>query len=256
MARTAIRERLSGPDPYFFAWCSLPGVQHADSLARLPFEGVGLDMQHGLMGFSEMAQMVPVIARAGKNPVVRVVWNEAGLVGQALDAGAEAIIAPMVNTESQARALVQGAKYPPMGGRSWGAYAASLFENMTREEYLARGNELGMIFAMIETQEAIDNLDAIVSVEGIDGVFVGPSDLTISLTGGKSVDTASEVTAKAMRRIAEGALKRGRIAGAFGAGGPFCQRAIGMGYRFFSTPSDTQMLALGAAAFAASLKAG
>jgi 4-hydroxy-2-oxoheptanedioate aldolase len=254
MTGDKLRERLRGDAPYYFGWCGLPGPLHAEAMARLPFEGVCIDMQHGLVGFADVAVMCPVIGRLKKTSIVRVLWNEPALVGQALDAGAQIVISPMINTPADAKALVRGGRYVPQGGRSWGAYAASLFENITREEYLRRGNELSILFAMIETQEALDNLDAIAAVDGIDGLFVGPSDLTISLTGGKSVDSSSELTKKAMEKIAAAAKKHNRAAGVFGANGPFCVGAARMGYRFISAVSDTNLLSLGAKAFLDSTK--
>ena len=251
MAGIDLRQRLKGTEPFYFSWASMPGVHYAEALARLPFEGVCIDMQHGLMGFTDMAAMAPVIARAGKVPIVRVIWNQDGLIGQALDSGAQVVIAPMINTLAQAKAFVHGAKYVPQGGRSWSGYAASLYQDMSRDDYLKRGNELSVLFAMIETQEAIDNLDAIAALEGIDGLFVGPADLTISLTGGKSVDTGSEITRKAMQKIAECALKHGKAAGSFGAGAAFSKQAAAMGYRFISAISDASIMALGAEAFLA-----
>jgi 4-hydroxy-2-oxoheptanedioate aldolase len=224
-------------------------------MSRLPFEGVCLDMQHGLIGFSEMAAMVPAINAAGKSSIVRVVWNEAGPVGQALDAGASAIIAPMINTAGDAERLVRYAKYPPMGGRSWGSYALTQYEGMTKERYLSEGNRLSFVFAMVETQEALDNLDAICAVPGIDGIFVGPSDLTISLSRGKSVDYAFDKTQAALTRIAEAAVQRGLVAGVFGGAPDFVRSCIAKGFRFISSAADTNMMDAGARAFLAAVKA-
>jgi 4-hydroxy-2-oxoheptanedioate aldolase len=249
-----LRTRLKRDEPFFFGWGSLPGVHHAATMARLPFEGISLDMQHGLIGFAEMAAMVPAINAAGKVSIVRVVWNEAGPVGQALDAGAAALIVPMVNTAGDAERLVRYAKYPPMGGRSWGSYALTQYEGMTKERYLSEGNRLSFVFAMVETQEALDNLDAICAVPGIDGIFVGPSDLTISLSGGKSVDNAFGKTQTALTHIAKTATTRGLAAGVFGGAPDFVKSCIAKGFRFISSSADGVMLDAGARAFLAAVK--
>jgi 4-hydroxy-2-oxoheptanedioate aldolase len=249
-----LRARLKRDEPFFFAWGAQPGVHHAAALARLPFEGVSLDMQHGLIGFAEMAAMVPAINAAGKVSIVRVVWNEAGPVGQALDAGAACIIAPMINTRGDAERLARYAKYPPMGGRSWGSYALTQYEGMTKERYLSEGNRLSFVFAMVETQEALDNLDAICAVPGIDGIFVGPSDLTISLSGGKSVDYGFDKTQTALARIAKTAKAHGLAAGVFGGAPDFVKSCIAKGFRFISSSADTVMMDQGARAFLAAVK--
>jgi 4-hydroxy-2-oxoheptanedioate aldolase len=249
-----IRARLKRDEPFFFGWSSQPGVHHAAAMARLPFEGVCLDMQHGLIGFSEMVAMVPAINAAGRVSIVRVVWNEAGPVGQALDAGASAIIAPMVNTAGDAERLVRYAKYPPMGGRSWGSYALTQFEGMTKEKYLSDGNRLSFIFAMVETQEALDNLDAICAVPGIDGIFVGPSDLTISLSRGKMVDYTFDKTQTALAHIAKTVKAHDLAAGVFGGAPDFVKGCIAKGFRFISSAADTNMMDAGARAFLAAVK--
>jgi 4-hydroxy-2-oxoheptanedioate aldolase len=223
-------------------------------MSRLPFEGVCLDAQHGLIGFSDMAAMIPAINRLGKVSITRLLWNEPGLVGQALDAGASIIIAPMINTAEDARKLVKAAKYPPMGGRSWGSYAISQYEGFTKERFLAEGNQLSVVFAMVETEEALNHLDEICTVDGIDGIFVGPSDLTISLSKGKSVDYGFGKTQAALGRIAKACVTHGRIAGVFGGVPDHVKRCVDLGYRFISSASDTAMIEQGAKAFLKAVK--
>jgi 4-hydroxy-2-oxoheptanedioate aldolase len=249
-----VRERLQQSEPFYFGWTSLPGVLHAEAMSRLPFEGVCLDAQHGLIGFSGMAAMIPAINRLGKVSIIRLLWNEPGLVGQALDAGTSVIIAPMINSAEDARRLVKYAKYPPMGGRSWGSYAMSQHEGYTKERFLAEGNQLSVVFAMVETEEALNNLDAICAVDGIDGIFVGPSDLTISLSKGKSVDYSFDKTQAALATIAKTCARHKRIAGVFGGVPDHVKRCVDLGYRFISSASDTVMIEQGAKAFLKAVK--
>jgi 4-hydroxy-2-oxoheptanedioate aldolase len=223
-------------------------------MSRLPFEGICLDMQHGLIGFSDMMAMVPAINAGNKSSIVRVAWNEPAVIGQALDAGASVIIAPMINTAGDAERLVRYAKYPPMGGRSWGSYALTQYEGMTKEKYLAEGNRLSFIFAMVETEEALENLDAICAVPGIDGVFVGPSDLTISLSGGRSVNYSFEKTETALAHIGKTVTAKGLVAGVFGGVPDFVKSCIAKGFRFISSASDTVMMEAGARAFLAAVR--
>ena len=153
------------------------GSQLAGQMARLPFEGVCIDMQHGMIGFSDAVDMIAAISNAGRPAIVRVLWNEPGLIGQSLDAGAAAVIVPMVNSKAQAEALVKAAKYPPLGGRSWGGYTAFQTYGLSPADYLQKANTITQVFAMIETQAALDAVEEIAAVPGLDGLFVGPSDL-------------------------------------------------------------------------------
>ena len=135
-------------------------------------------MQHGLAGFTDVAAMSPAITAQGKPVIIRVLWNEPGLVGQALDVGARAVIVPMVNTaRRKRRPWSRRRNIAPLGMRSWGGYAAVQAAGLVPADYLERPIATTMIFAMIETQEALDNLDAIAATPGLDGLFVGPNDL-------------------------------------------------------------------------------
>lgn len=253
--KTTLRERLSKDEPFYFGWCSLPGVLLAEAMARLAFEGVLIDMQHGLMDFGEVAAMVPAINNAGKYAMVRALWNDPGIVGQALDAGAHMVIVPMVNTAADARKLVQAAKYPPLGQRSWASYALTQHGGLSKEDYLKRANSLTMVVAMVETQEALDNVDAICSTEGLDGIFVGPSDLTISISKGTRLDANHEDSQKAFAKVAQAAKKHGLPVGIYGGAPAFVKKAVAMGYRFASSNADSVLMNDGANAFLAAVKA-
>jgi len=108
--RFDLRARLKQDKPFYFIWATMPGSVLAGQLARLPYEGVCIDMQHGLSSFGDVVAMVPEIIAAGKPAMIRVLWNEPGLIGQALDVGAAAIIVPMINTPKEAAALAKAAK--------------------------------------------------------------------------------------------------------------------------------------------------
>ena len=250
----SLRQRLARAEPLFFGWGSLPGIHHAMALAALPFEAVLLDQQHGLIGHSDSSAMVPAINSAGKFSMVRVLWNDAGLIGQALDVGADAIIVPMTNTAADVRRIVQAAKYPPRGGRSWGSYAVSQHQGMTKEQYLATANDITMIIAMVETEEALDCVDEICAVEGLDGIFVGPNDLSISLSKGTRMDAMHEVNQKAYAKAAKAAKKAGIPSGIFGGAPAFVKTCLAMGYDFISSGADTGMMDAGARAFLAAVK--
>ncbi len=243
-----LRARLQKPEPFYFSWMTLPGAIVAGQVARLPYEAVCIDMQHGLSGFTDVAAMSPAITASGKPLLLRLLWNDPGLVGQALDAGASAVIVPMVNTPEQARALVKAAKYAPLGMRSWGGYAAIQAAGMVPADYLKEANLRTLVFAMIETEEAIGNLDQIAVTPGLDGLFVGPNDLSISLGFGLGKDLKIPKLEAAIAAIAAAARKNNLVAGAFGGSPENCAFFAGHGFTFIAAATDVGLLAAGAKA--------
>ena len=211
-----LRARLATGEPFLFSWLSIPSAQMAGQVARLPFDGACLDMQHGMIGFTDAVPMIAAINACGKPAIVRALWNDPATAGQLLDAGACAVISPMINTRAQAEALVRAAKYPPVGGRSWGGYTALQASGLPAAEYLRQSNRMTMVFAMIETVEALSNLEAIAATPGLDGLFVGPSDLSITLSNGAGIDKLGKATLDAMAGVAAVAKANGLVAGAFG----------------------------------------
>jgi 4-hydroxy-2-oxoheptanedioate aldolase len=245
---SSLRERLADGRPLLFSWATVPSPVLAGQLARLPFEAVCIDMQHGLSGFTDVVGMAPAIVAQGKPVFIRVLWNEPGIIGQALDVGARAIIAPMVNTAAQAAALVKAGKYPPNGMRSWGGYAAVQAAKLVPAAYLAEANKMTMLFAMIETQEALDNLEAIAATPGLDGLFVGPNDLSISLGFGLGADPKTPKIDGALKNVIAAAKKNGLVPGAFGGSPEACRNYIELGFRFIAAATDVNMMAAGAKA--------
>jgi 4-hydroxy-2-oxoheptanedioate aldolase len=243
-----LRARLKKPEPFYFSWMTLPGAIVAGQMARLSYEAVCIDMQHGLAGFTDVASMAPAVNAAGKPLVVRVLWNDPGLIGQALDAGASIVIAPMVNTSAQAQALVKAAKYAPLGMRSWGGYAAVQAAGLVPADYLKEANQRTLVFAMIETEEALGNLDKIAATPGLDGLFVGPNDLSISLGFGLGKDLKIPKLEAAIKKIAAAAKKNKLVPGAFGGSPEACAFFAGHGFKFIAAATDVGLITAGAKA--------
>ncbi len=233
-------------EPFLFSWMTIPSPQLAGQLARLPIEGVCLDMQHGTIGFSDAAPMIAAISSAGRPAIARILWNEPGLIGQVLDAGAAAVIVPMVNSKEQAEAAVKSAKYPPLGGRSWGGYTAFQTYGLSPADYLKKANTITQVFAMIETQAALDAVEEIAAVPGLDGLFVGPSDLSIALSKGAGIDKTAKHTLDAMKLIAAAAAKNNLVAGAFAGSADVINTYAAMGYTFMAGAVDVDLLQAGA----------
>jgi 4-hydroxy-2-oxoheptanedioate aldolase len=233
----------------FAGWCGLPYPLVAELIGREGFAAVVLDQQHGLWDTASILAGIAAVHQSGSAPIVRIPVGDFAMVSRALDFGAEGIIAPMINTAADARALVAAAKFPPLGERSWGPHRAMIFSDIEDPKiYLRKANDLSVVFAMIETHKALDNLDAILATPGIDGVFVGPFDLSIALADGKTVDPDSKEVDAALSKIAKAAVGAGKI------GGVFChtsKRAVTLakrGFRFITAGFDTAFLRAGLAA--------
>ncbi len=249
-----LRARLATGEPFLFSWLSIPSAGLAAQVARLPFDGACLDMQHGMIGFSDAVQMVAAINAVGKPAIIRALWNDPAIPGQALDAGAVAVISPMINSRAEAEALVKAAKYPPIGGRSWGGYTALQASGLTPGEYLREANRMTMVFAMIETVQALDAVAEIAATPGLDGLFVGPSDLSIALSRGAGIDKTGTQTLAAMEKVVAAARANNLVAGAFGGGAEVIKAYLGLGFTFIAAAVDVDLLQTGAAALMKSLK--
>ena len=251
----SLARRLRAGETVYSAWCGLPEPLVCEVIAREGFSAVTLDMQHGMWDEASALQAIANIHLAGAAPVVRVpLWQNA-LISRMLDFGAEGIIAPMINTPADARAYVSFAKFPPLGERSWGPHRATTLAGMPDQKvYLREANALVVTFAMIETRTALENVEAIAATPGIDGLFLGPADLSIALSNGADVDPMSLDVDREIDRIMGAAHKAGKVMGAY------ChsvERAVALakrGVRFLAVGSDMGFLRAGAAAALKALK--
>jgi 4-hydroxy-2-oxoheptanedioate aldolase len=245
----ALARRLRAGETVYSAWCALASPTVAETLARDGFTAAVLDAQHGLWDTASVIAAIGALHHAGTTPVVRVPLNDFALVSRALDFGAEAIIAPMINTPSDARAFAAAAKYPPLGERSWGPTRAMTLQGRSVAlDYLREANEGTVTLAMIETPTALSNLDGIAATPGIDALFIGPYDLSTSLSAGKAQDLNAPEVERAIDLICEAAVKAGKIPGIYCRD---AERAVAMakrGFRFITVGSDLGFLREGTAA--------
>lgn len=177
MTTRSLREALSTGRPLLGAWLQMPNPVAAEAVGHLGFDWIGIDTQHGLIGYETMLSMLQAIAITGTPAVVRVSGNIPGEIGRALDSGAQGIIVPLVETAEAAAHAADACRYPPRGHRSWGALRPAL---ETVPYSPGAGDEQAVCFAMVETVTGVDNIDAIAAVDGVDVVYVGPSDLASS----------------------------------------------------------------------------
>ena len=237
---------LRSGKPTFTGWVSTANPVTADILAREDFDSITLDMQHGLHDQQSIIDGIAYAALAGKPTIVRVQVGDFAFASRALDYGAMGVIAPMINSVEDARKLAAYTKYPPLGERSFGPIRILPMLGKTGGEYLQIANRATVAIAMIETQAAIDALDDILAVEGIDGVFVGPSDLSISLFRGSKVDQGAPEVNAALKHIVARAKAHGKFATAFCMSGASAGAHAAMGYSMMTTYNDIYMMQQGA----------
>jgi 4-hydroxy-2-oxoheptanedioate aldolase len=219
-------------------WCAIPSPVTAEIMGRAGFGMVTVDLQHGLIDYQMALTMCQVLQGLPAPVLCRVPWNEPGIIMKCLDAGFSGLICPMINSAEDARRLVDAARYKPLGGRSFGPTRA----NMVHGAAYARGaNEKVLLLAMIETRDALSNLDAILEVEGIDGVYVGPSDLGLSLGYEPTLEPTAPAVIEAISQIAARTRAAGRIAGVH-TGSPTMVRAmLDLGFHFASLLTDVRL---------------
>lgn len=229
-----VREIWNSGNSTLGGWLSIPNTVTAEATARVGFDYVCIDAQHGLIDYADVAGMVQAILLGGSRPIVRVPWNEPGIIGKVLDAGAHGVIVPMVNSVEDARAAVQACRYAPDGSRSYGPTAAKMRPD---EDYTQWARDNVVVIPMIETVQAVENLDQILAVEGIDAIYVGPADLslTLGLPPGNNDDTPAFV--EALMTIVAGCEKASVVPGIH-ASGDLAARRLEMGFRMITVGSD------------------
>jgi len=232
--------RLAGGGEALCAWVTANEPALAEWLAREGFDAVVLDMQHGMIDLAGAMRSILSVALAGKPTIARVPIGAFALASLLLDVGASGILAPMINSGDDARRLAKFVKFPPLGERSWGPRAALALSGLDAPAYFKAANGIVQAIAMIETRAALDALDDILGVEGIDGVFVGPSDLSIALTGG--LEPRGEAVMSEARRVAERAKAHGKYAAMFCFDGADAKAMRGLGYRVCTISSDQNLI--------------
>jgi 4-hydroxy-2-oxoheptanedioate aldolase len=255
VAAFPLARSLRAGETVFSAWTTLASPLLVEALAREGFAAVNLDSQHGMWDVGTLIAGIGAVRAGGAAPLVRVPLESFALVSRALDLGAEAIIAPMINNATDARRFAAAAKYPPLGERSWGPVRAMMLQGQTAPaDYLRAANDGTLTMAMIETPSALNNVREIAETDGIDALFVGPYDLATSLSAGKMQDIFAPEVDRAIDDICAAARKAGKIPGIY------CRdaaRALAMakrGFRFIAVASDLGIVREGAAAILKALK--
>jgi len=236
MSTPDFAERVRNGTPTIGYWVVMDAPVASERIARTGYDYVAIDAQHGLMGYSGwLANLMAIQAGGGAAGFVRVTANEPAAIGQALDAGATGIIVPLIDTADDARRLVASAKYPPLGARSYGPMRSGLRIGPTPAE----ADAATLVFAMIETAEGLANADEIAAVDGIDGLYVGPSDLAIGIGGRGPGDPAvQEAFDDALRAVRAAASRHGKVAAIHTASGSLASQRLAEGFTMVTVASD------------------
>lgn len=224
------------------AWINLPDMHVAETLARMDYDWLCFDLQHGLLSYSHLLNLIPAISATDTTPLVRVA--DVSGIGRALDAGAHGVIIPMVDTAEQAAAAVAACRYPPQGVRSCGPMRGLLTDGMA---YLATANAEIACIAMIETSSGLDNVEAIAATEGLAALFVGPVDLCFGI-GIAPGDFGNPAFTAAVERIIAAAKANNIATGLFGYNPEVAAMAKDQGFDFVSAGTDIAFLRQGATA--------
>ena len=221
------------------AWCAIPSAFSAEVMASLGWDSVTVDMQHGVVDYQDAVGMFQAISTTQAAPMARVPWNDPAIVMKMLDAGAYGLICPLVNSAEEAERFAKACRYPPRGYRSSGPIRALLYGGA---DYFDHADDTIVTFAMIETTDALANLDAILAVDEVDAVYIGPSDLSLSLGGKPGLDQTNPVVVEAIETILAAAKRLGKRAGIQCNDTGYARRMVEMGFDLVTVMSDQRLM--------------
>lgn len=224
-------------------WCAIPDSYAAEVYAHQGWDSVTIDLQHGPVDFQAALPMLQAISTTSAVPMCRVPWNDAAIIMKLLDAGSYGLICPMINTKEEAERFVSFGRYPPIGTRSMGPNRAVQYAGADYAQY---ANAEILLFAMIETRAGLKNLEAILSVKGIDGVYVGPSDLSLAMGKTPTLDPSDSEVVAAIAEIAKVTRGKGLIAGVHTDSPATAKKRFEQGYNLVTLMNDARLLAMAA----------
>ncbi len=244
MRANNVRRMWRGKKGVVNGWCSIPSSFAAEVMAHQGFDSVTVDLQHGIVHYDTAVPMLQAISTTKATPMARVPWLEEGIIMKMLDAGCYGIICPMINNKEDAERLVAACRYPPKGQRSFGPARASMYGG---DDYAAKANATVLAIGMIETEDGLANLDDILSVPGLDAVYVGPSDLGLALGKIPKLDQTDPVVVKEIKRILRQAKKHGVNAGIHCASSEYAKKMLKTGFDLVTLSVDYRILGAAAA---------
>lgn len=242
MVNLRMRERLETGGVIVDCWLTGTSPTNAETIGRLGFDSVVIDMQHTMAGFTDVGMCILALSGSGTTALVRVPGNDSSMIQRVLDAGADGVMCPLVNTREEAERFVAAVRYPPLGERSIGAYRTD--ESIVDHFRVANSQIFSAV--QIETVEAMDNLDEIAATPGLDMLFVGPGDLAVSFGGDPVIDYSDTETRARHMAIADAAHRAGKHAGMLTFSEDDTRRAVSWGFDMVSVGMEGGLLASGA----------
>lgn len=234
-------------------WLGIPSSIAAENMAQANWDSLTVDLQHGHVDYQVAITMLQAISTTSITPMARVPWMEPGIIMKLLDAGAYGIICPMINSRKECEAFVGACRYAPQGYRSFGPVRATWYGG---KDYFKHANDTLITMAMIETRQAVENLDDILSVPGLDSIYIGPNDLAISLGYAPSGVPTDPVVLNAIKTIATGAKRHQVIAGIHCGSTTMAKQMIALGFQFTTLLADNAFLAGAAQSAVAEMREG
>ena len=221
------------------AWLSIPNSFTAEAFGKMGWDSVTIDMQHGQNDYSSSIAMIQGLTNSDTVPMTRVPWNEPGIIMKMLDLGIQGIIAPMINTKEDCEKFVSYCYYPPIGQRSFGPMRAQVVYG---SDYYKHANDNIVSLAMIETKQAVENLDAILSVPSLTGIYIGPADMSSSYGLPPKFDVREDPVFSNIKMIAKKAKEKGKIAGIHNGSVKYMKEMMEYGFQFTTLLSDFRMM--------------
>ena len=244
MRKNKLKQMFKEGKPVINGWLQIPSAFSAEVMAHQGWDSCTIDMQHGVIDYPNALNMLQSISTTDVTPLVRVNWNEPGQIMKILDAGSYGVICPMVSNKSQAEKFVQACMYPPKGYRSFGPTRASMYGG---SDYVDHANDEILKIAMIETKEALQELDKIMSTTGLDGIYIGPADLSLAIGEKPGFDKPEgHPTYEQIINILNHAKKNNLIAGIHNASAEYARKMIDIGFQIVTVGSDKTFMSEGA----------
>ena len=240
MRKNKVKEMMKAGKPVINGWLQIPSTVSAEVMAHQGWDSLTIDMQHGLVDYTNALPMLQTISSTDVTPLARVNWNEPGQIMKILDAGAYGIICPMVSNKKEAENFVKACMYPPKGYRSYGPIRGLVYGG---PDYADEANNEILKFAMIETKESLENLDEIMSAPGLDGIYIGPADLSLALGQKPSFDKPEgDPVYEVIMKILDHAKKNNIIAGIQNGQPEYAEKMIKKGFQLVTIGSDQRYM--------------
>lgn len=236
---SVLRSLLRGPRPVVNGWCALPSAATAEIMALQPWDTITVDLQHGLIGYQSALELIRVLGSRGKGVIARVPWLDPSISMKLLDAGAEGLICPMISTPRDAETFVSWCRYPPVGVRSFGPTRAGLLT----ADYAGTANDDVVCAVQIEEAGAVEAVEEIAAIKGLDMLYVGPADLALSMGLPPKFDPEHRELIVAFERVVAACRANGIVA-AIHCGQPaYAARMTALGFQLVTVGSDLRLLA-------------